>query len=199
MARARIRCCNRGMHAPDTPIIRPWARDDAAALHAAVRASLATLGHWLPWASDAYDIDAANDWIAHCTRMRAADDEHHFGVFDADSGVVLGGVGLNHRIRAYRSAHMGYWVADAARGRGVAVAAARQAADFGFGSLGLQRVAILVQPDNRASLRVAIKLGAVCEGIARDAIVFEGVACDAVVFSLLPRDLAASPADAGDD
>jgi ribosomal-protein-serine acetyltransferase len=180
-------------------LVRPWRPDDATRLHAAVRSSLSTLSHWLPWASDAYDAAAANDWIAHCTRMRAADEEHHFGVFDAATGAVLGGVGLNHRIRAYRSAHMGYWVADAARGRGVAVAAARQAADVGFGSLGLQRIAILVQPDNRASLRVAIKLGAVCEGIARDAIVFDGAACDAVVFSLLPHDLAASPADAGGD
>ena len=112
---------------------------------------------------------------------------------------MLGGVGLNHRIRAYRSAHMGYWVADAARGRGVAVAAARKAAEFGFDRLVLQRIAIMVQPDNRASLRVAIKLGAVCEGIARDAIVFDGAACDAVVFSLLPRDLAAARTDAEGD
>lgn len=180
-------------------LVRPWRPDDATHLHAAVRASLPTLSQWLPWASDAYDADAARDWIAHCARMRASDDEHHFGVFDAGTGAVLGGVGLNHRIRAYRSAHMGYWVADAARGRGVAVAAAHRAAEFGFGSLGLQRIAILVQPDNRASLRVAIKLGAVCEGIARDAIVSGGVACDAVVFSLLPGDVATPPPDDGGD
>lgn len=181
------------------PLIRPWQPEDAPALHAAVRASLTTLGQWLPWASDAYDQVAATDWIAYCTRMRDLDEAHHFGVFDAASGALLGGVALNHRIRAYRSAHMGYWVTDAGRGRGVAVEAARQAAAFGFGSLGLQRISILVQPDNLASLRVAIKLGAVCEGIARDAIVFEDAPCDAVVFSLLPGDLASSPADAGGD
>lgn len=179
--------------------LRALCAEDAGALHATVRASLPTLSRWLPWATDAYDLAAARDWIAHCERMRATDDEHHFGVFDTDTDAVLGGVGLNHRIHAYRSAHMGYWVADAARGRGVAVAAARQAAEFGFDRLGLQRISILVQPDNLASLRVAIKLGAVCEGIARDAIVFDGVACDAVVFSLLPRDLAASSADAAGD
>lgn len=183
----------------DAPLVRPWQPEDAPALHAAVRASLTTLGQWLPWASDAYDQDTASDWIAACMRMRDADEEHHFGVFDAIDGRVLGGVGLNHRIRAYRSAHMGYWVGDAARGRGIAVAAARRVAAFGFDSLGLQRISILVQPDNLASLRVAIKLGAVCEGIARDAIVFEGAACDAVVFSLLPSDLAPPSADAGGD
>ena len=177
--------------------LRALCAEDAGALHAAVRASLPALSRWLPWATDAYDLATADAWIVHCARMRELDAEHHFGLFDAASGELLGGVGLNHRIPAYRSAHMGYWVADAARGRGVAVAAARQAARFGFDALGLQRIAILAQPDNGASLRVAIKLGAVCEGIARDAIVFEGRACDAVVFSLLPRDLAPSSTGTG--
>lgn len=171
-------------------VLRPLGREDAPALHAVVRTSLPTLARWLPWATEAYDLAAARDWVAHGTRMRDADEEHHFGVFDAIDGTLLGGVGLNHRIRAYRSAHMGYWVADAARGRGIAVAAARQAAGFGFDRLGLQRISILVQPDNVASLRVALKLGAVREGIARDAIVFDDAPCDAVVFSLLPKDLA---------
>lgn len=183
----------------DDVLIRPWQSGDAPALHAAVRASLATLSRWLPWATDAYDLSSAADWIAHCARIQDTGEEHHFGIFDAIDGRVLGGVGINHRIRAYRSAHMGYWVSDAARGRGLAVAAAHQAATFGFDALGLQRISILVQPENRASLRVAIKLGAVCEGIARDAIVFDGAACDAVVFSLLPRDLAQAPPSAGGD
>lgn len=173
--------------------IRPYRPDDAAALLAAVRASLSTLSQWLPWATDDYDLARAETWIAHCSAARDADREHHFGVFDVDSGALLGSVGLNHRIPAYRSAHMGYWVADAVRGRGIAVDAARQAARFGFDTLGLQRIALLVQPQNRASARVATKLGAVCEGVARNAIVFAGRAQDAMVFSLIPTDLDEHP------
>ena len=174
--------------------IRPFIADHADALHAAVRASLPTLSQWLPWATPDYDLARAQAWIAHCARTREAGSEFHFGVFDTATGALLGAVGLNHRIPAYRSAHLGYWVADAARGRGVAVAAAREAARFGFETLDLQRLTILVQPENRASLRVAAKLGAVCEGVARDAIVVHDAPHDAMVFSLLPRDL-----DRGDD
>lgn len=169
--------------------IRPLAADDAGALLAAVRASLPTLSLWLPWATEDYDLAQAEAWIAYCLAAREAGSEHHFGVFDADSGALIGGVGLNHRIPAYRSAHLAYWVADAARGRGVALEAARQAARFGFEVLGLQRIAILVQPENRASLRVAVKLGAVCEGVSRHAIVVHEQPHDAVQFSLLPDDL----------
>lgn len=178
--------------------IRPLLADDADALHAAVRASLPTLSQWLPWAAQDYDHARAEAWIAHCSAAREAGTEHHFGVFDADSDALIGGVGLNHRIPAYRSAHLGYWVADAARGRGVAVAAARLAARFGFDVLDLQRIAILVQPENRASLRVAVKLGAVCEGVTRHAIVVADRPHDAVLFSLLPDDLAGDSPHATD-
>jgi ribosomal-protein-serine acetyltransferase len=170
-------------------LIRPLKADDAGAMLAAITASMPTLSQWLPWATPAYARADAVEWIAHCLRSREADNEYHFGVFDVTSGEVLGGVGLNHRIRAYRTAHMGYWVADTARGRGVAVEAARQAARFGFETLGLQRIAILVQPENRASLRVAVKLGAVCEGVARNGIIVDGEPHEAIVHSLVPDDL----------
>lgn len=169
--------------------IRPCTPEDADTLHAAVRASLPTLSRWLPWATDDYDLSRASGWIAHCIAAREAGNEYHFGIFDAGTGDLLGGVGLNHFIRAYRTAHMGYWVADAARGRGVAVAAARLAAGFAFETLALQRLTILVQPENRASLRVAMKLGTVCEGVARDVIVVHDRPHDAMVFSLLPADM----------
>jgi ribosomal-protein-serine acetyltransferase len=182
----------------DRIAIRPLTAEDADALLAAVVASMPTLSQWLPWATPGYARADAAAWIAHSIAAREAGEEYHFGVFDAASGEVLGGVGLNHRIRAYRTANMGYWVADAARGRGVAVAAARQAARFGFETLGLQRIAILVQPENRASLRVAVKLGAVCEGIARNGITIAGRPHEAIVHSLLPEDLSPGSGSAED-
>lgn len=169
-------------------LVRPLAEEDADALFDTVSASMSTLSQWLPWATPAYSRADADAWIAHCRRAREAGDEYHFGIFDAASGDLLGGVGLNHLIRAYRGAHIGYWVADAVRGRGIAVEAVRQAARFGFDTLGLQRIAIMIQPENRASLRVAAKLGAVCEGIARNAIVVAGHPHEAMVHSLLPDD-----------
>lgn len=169
-------------------VLRPWTNDDIDTLHTAVRGSLPTLSQWLPWATPAYARTDAETWIAHCMRARETEDEFHFGAFDVASGELLGSVGLNHRIRASRSAHLGYWVADHARGRGVAVEAAKQAARFGFDTLGLQRIVIQVQPENRASLRVAIKLGAVCEGIARNGIIVDGEPREAIVHSLIPAD-----------
>jgi ribosomal-protein-serine acetyltransferase len=174
-------------------LLRPLTVGDADALCDTVRASMSTLSQWLPWATPAYSRADADAWIAHSRNAREAGDEYHFGIFDAATGDLLGGVGLNHRMRAYRGAHVGYWVADAVRGRGIAVEAVRQIARYGFDTLGLQRIAIMIQPENRASLRVAVKLGAVCEGLARNAIVVAGRPHEAMVHSLLPDDL---PSDA---
>jgi ribosomal-protein-serine acetyltransferase len=181
----------------DGILIRPWAPDDTDALFDAVSASLPTLSQSLPWAKPGYSRDDSAAWIAFCMRTREADEEYNFGAFDASTGALLGSVGLNHRIRATCSANLGYWVADPARGRGVAVEAAKQAARFGFDTLGLQRIVIQVLPQNRASLRVAIKLGAVCEGIARNGIIVDGVPREAIVHSLVPEDLRHSEPIAG--
>jgi ribosomal-protein-serine acetyltransferase len=168
--------------------IRPLAATDAQALLATVHASLPTLSRWLPWASADYGLADAEAWVAHTVREREAEREYHFGIFDADETLV-GGVGLNHRIPAYRSAHLGYWVADAVRGRGVAAEAARAALRYGFDTLGLQRIAIMTPPEHLASQRVAAKLGATYEGRARNGIAFRGDARDALVFSLIPSDM----------
>ena len=174
-----------------TVVIRPLQDSDADALHAVVQASMASLSQWLPWATPAYALTDAQAWIAFARQARESGSAHHFGVFDAGSGALLGGVGINHLIPAYRTGHMGYWVADAARGRGVAGEASRLAARFAFDTLGLQRLTILIHPQNRASLRVAIKLGGVCEGLARNVIVVGGESAEAFVYSLIPDDFAA--------
>jgi len=174
----------------DEVLIRELAATDVDALFDIVSASLPTLSQWLPWAKPGYARSDSATWIAHCQRSWSTGLGYHLGIFDAASGALLGGVGFSHVNPMRRSANLGYWVADAARGREVAVAAARLAATWAFEELGLQRIEILVQPENTASLRVAVKLGAVCEGIARNGIVIDGKPHEAIVHSLIPGDLA---------
>ena len=174
----------------DEVLIRELEPTDVDALFDTVSASLTTLSQWLPWAKPGYARGDSAAWIAHCERAWSDKLGYHFGVFDAVSGDLLGGVGLSHVNAVRRSANLGYWVADAARGREVAVTAARLAATWAFETLGLQRIEILIQPENTASLRVAVKLGGVCEGIARNGMLVDGEPREAIVHSLIPGDLA---------
>jgi len=69
---------------------------------------------------------------------------------------------------------------------GVAIAAARLAAGFAFRELGLTRIEIVALVDNVASRRVAEKLGATFECVARNRLVHNGVPFAAAVYSLVP-------------
>lgn len=168
-------------------IARPWQDSDADALYRTVDASRAELSLWLAWCSPAYARDDAAAWVAYSQRSWQQRSAFPFGVFDAD-GTLLGSVGINSLDRENRRGALGYWIATAQAGRGLARRAAALAVDFAFGELGLQRIEILVRPDNAASHKVAQALGARGEGEARARVQFHGRALNMIVYGLLPED-----------
>jgi len=103
--------------------------------------------------------------------------------------VVLGGASLNNVHLSQGLAAVGYWLAPAARGRGVATRAVRLLARWAFEDLRIARLELTCGPDNRASQRVAERCGFTPEGLLRSHMPFKGNRRDTVVFSLLPGDL----------
>lgn len=101
---------------------------------------------------------------------------------------VFGGVGLTGLSSG--SAEIGWWLATAARGRGLAAEAARLVLDWAFDSetLALQRVYWRAEVGNWASRRLAWNLGFRVEGCVRAEIVNRGERRDAWVGTLLPGD-----------
>lgn len=164
--------------------LRPIARGDAELLLTAVRESLPSLSHWFEWCRPDYGPVDAQARVAHCMAAWARGDECAFGVFDQGGDRLLGCAGLSQVSAADWSANLGYWVGEPFRGRGIATAAAAAVVDFGFAQLGLERIEIVALAQNRASLRVADKLGARREGEFGDRLVFQGRPAVAVVYSL---------------
>ena len=170
-------------------LLRPWRMQDAPALHEAIQESLQSIGRWLPWCHAGYDLEAARAWIGHCQQGWAAEEHFAFGVFEPDTGVLFGSVGLNQRNRLHRSAALGYWVRQSRQRQGVARHAVTFAARWGFQSLGLARIEIVTLPDNRASRRTAEASGARFEAIARHRLWVRDAPWDAAVYALVPADL----------
>jgi RimJ/RimL family protein N-acetyltransferase len=170
-------------------LVRPWMLADVVPLAAAVKDSQESLGRWLPWAHPGYGEPEARDWIAQASRLWDQKLEYAFGVFAADDGELLGGVGLDSLHPRHRFGNLGYWVRRTRRRRGVATAATRLAARFGFEHAGLARIEIVAAVDNTASRRVAEKVGARLEGYARNRLVLYGRAVEAALYSLVPTDL----------
>ena len=173
-------------------LIRPYREEDIESFYEAVRESINEVSRWLPWCHAGYTIDESRAFIMSRDKAWATEEEYSFGIFDAQSGACLGGVGLNHIVREYLYANLGYWVRTSCTGRGVASRAVRLAAQFAFAELGLQRIEIVAAVGNAGSQHAAEKAGAVREGVLRKRIVLHGKAHDAVLYSLVAEDMAVS-------
>jgi RimJ/RimL family protein N-acetyltransferase len=173
-------------------LLRPLVPDDAPAMAAAVRESMASLGPWMPWAHAAYDEADALAWIAFCDAARADATAHEFGIFRLDSRQYVGAAGLNQFNRLHGFCNLGYWVRTSARGQGAALAAVRALSRHAFERLGQSRVEIVVAEDNLPSLGVARKAGAVHECLARNRLSLHGRPVAAHVLSLTPSDTTAN-------
>lgn len=108
------------------------------------------------------------------------------------SGRMIGSCGLFAVHQEYRSASLGYDLSSDFRGRGIMHEALVALLQYGFSSLGLNRINALVYPENRASIRVLEKLGFGMEGVMREFGFWKGQFHDMCLFALLARHWRAS-------
>jgi RimJ/RimL family protein N-acetyltransferase len=118
------------------------------------------------------------------------DEFYWFLIVDGFTNQIVGFTFFNHVNRLYQMANMGYAVRTGREGQGIATAAARRLAQYGFEKLSFHRIEIVVKKDNPVSLKVAEKLGAVREGLLRNRLLSHGAPVDAYMHSLIPSDFA---------
>jgi RimJ/RimL family protein N-acetyltransferase len=112
-----------------------------------------------------------------------------FAVVGAEAGEFLGFVALIRIDWDAGEAEIGYLVAPAARGRGVAGRAIGLTSSWGLEELGLQRIEAWIDVENVASQRVVERVGYRREGVRRSSAFKEGVRVDMAIYSLLPGQL----------
>jgi RimJ/RimL family protein N-acetyltransferase len=162
--------------------LRPWREDDAPAVYEACQDE--EIHHWIPVIPRPYTMEHARAFV----RGEAAPDiTHSLAITEADA--VVGAIGLRVSDQN-RTGHIGYWCAPEARGRGITTRALHLLSRHGLQELGLQRLELITDPDNKASQRVAEKVGFRREGVLRSHLAHpDGRRRDSVMFSLLPGEL----------
>jgi [ribosomal protein S5]-alanine N-acetyltransferase len=173
-------------------LLRRWERGDVAC------------------AAEGKGVDEAGAlaWIEMQLRRQADGAGLSLAIAEAGSGEALGCVSLNARPRpgvapvggptggrlAFETqvgtAGIGYWVLARARGRGLATAGVRLLTRWAIAGAGMRRIEALVEPGNRASLRVLERCSFRREGLLREFLDFGdgGRRADAYVYSLIPGD-----------
>jgi RimJ/RimL family protein N-acetyltransferase len=173
-------------------LLRRWTYDDAAS------------------AAEGKGVDgkSALAWIEAVLQREAEDAGLALAIADAGSDEALGCISLNPRPRpgvaaaggapdgrlAFEvqagTAGIGYWVLPRARRRGLATTAVRLLTRWAIADAGLRRIEALVEPGNRASLRVLERSSFRREGLLRDLLEIGdgGRRADAYIYSLIPGD-----------
>lgn len=166
-------------------IIRPFTPEDAAEFAAACHESRSTVGHWMPWWHENYTQEEALTWIATCAKEIAAEASYDVGIFRAEDGLLIGSVAINRLDTLNRIGNIGYWVRESQQGRGYAGKAVALIKEFGFQTLQLVRMELVILEDNTASRAVAERAGAEFECLARKRLMHQGVARTAAVYSFV--------------
>ena len=122
-------------------------------------------------------------------------DLFQWGVEQIDSGRIVGTCTLLNLSAAHQRAEIGFAVARAFWGRGLARETAAAAAAFAFEQLELHRLEADVDPRNERSLRLLEGLGFRREGILRERYLISGERQDALMLGLLRIEWAAARGD----
>jgi RimJ/RimL family protein N-acetyltransferase len=144
-------------------ILRPWAEADADALLTAFADPEIQRWH-------ARTVESRPEATAMIARFNRAWQQETAAHWAIAGPAVLGRVGLRVIDLDEGTTEIAYWVTPAARGRGVAVRAARALSDWVLGELGLHRIELQHAVANTASCRVAAQAGYAYEGTRRSSV-----------------------------
>lgn len=118
------------------------------------------------------------------------EDTRYDAVIEAD-GVAVGTIGLLSIDRKYAKAE--YYIAigeTAYKGKGIARAASNLILGYGFEKLGLNRIYLFTEVDNKAAQKLFEAVGFIKEGIIRQDIVSHGKFVDRIAYGLLREEWA---------
>ncbi|GAC1584372.1 MAG: GNAT family protein [Polyangiales bacterium] len=182
-------------HVPEafrTPrlLVRSPMDGDGVELNAAVLETFDDLEQFMPWATKRPSLEESED---NCRTARAAfldrsDLRVHAFVVAADgTKTLVASSGLHNKDEPIPSYEIGYWCRTRFQRMGYVTEIVRALVAIAFEHLGAQRVAILCDPRNVRSTRLAIQVGFRLEGTLRNASRDpQGVLRDTHIFSMLP-------------
>ncbi|MEH3034040.1 MAG: GNAT family protein [Aeromicrobium erythreum] len=161
---------------------------DAEPLAAIWQRDRAHLDPWSPARPDRfYTVEGQVELVERRLLDTAAGRAAAFVV--VDEGVVVGELTLSDVVRgAFENAHVGYWLASSATGRGLATRALREALRHAFDVMGLHRVQAGTLVHNERSQAVLERCGFERFGLAPQYLRIDGRWQDHVLFQRLADD-----------
>lgn len=162
--------------------LREFRPSDFDAVHAF--ASDPAVVRLMTWGPNTESDTAAFLAETRLTRAREPRATYQLAVVLSSTAALVGSCELALDDADGPSAHLGYVFDQRHWGHGYATEAARLLVDFGFGVLGLRRIAATCAPANLASARVLEKAGMVQEAYLHEDIIVRGHARDSLLYAI---------------
>lgn len=159
---------------------------DAAELCRVVRENLEELKLWMPWAADDYSVDSAREFIKGNLSEFATTGS--FGTSVVLNEEIVGIISFHHLDQNNKSAHLGYWLAKSAQGRGLMTECSRVLVGYLFDEMELNRVQVNCNAGNVRSRAIPERLGFRLEGVLRQVEFFDNRYGDWAVYAMLRAD-----------
>jgi RimJ/RimL family protein N-acetyltransferase len=134
-----------------------------------------------------YTLQDAYSFISMVREDWESGDTYTFAIMHKAEDALIGVIGLGNNRRHLRG-EMGYWIGQPYWGQGYASEAARRVIQFGFETLGLERISATHFAHNPASGRVMQKAGMRYEGLLRGHFIKWGQPVDMAQYAILRGD-----------
>jgi RimJ/RimL family protein N-acetyltransferase len=132
-----------------------------------VRESLAELKLWMPWASDEYSEESAEQFCRRAAANFITREQLQFLILSRQNGTHLGSIGAFKFDWNVPKGEIGYWLRTSQVGRGLMSEAVNALSDFLLEKLQFKRVEIRCDEKNLRSSAVAQRCGFALEGTHR--------------------------------
>lgn len=175
-------------------LLRCWNPEDAPKLIEAIEESLAELRPWMAWTSQEPEtLDQKAERLRQSRSRFDQGQDYTYGIFEPSEALVLGATGLHPRVGP-QAIEIGYWVRTSHHRRGLATEATAALVRVAFEVLGLTRVEIHCDPENRRSAAIARRLGFQHEATLRRRVpTVDGTLQDSMIWSLFAEEYGAAP------
>jgi len=145
---------------------------------------------WEPSRDDAFfELAAITERLETLADKTASGEALHLLIFS--HGNIIGACNFSNVVRgAFQACHLGYALAESARGKGLMQEALTAAIAHVFDAMQLHRIMANYRPENQRSARLLARLGFEREGEARAYLKINGVWADHVLTALItPNDI----------
>ena len=173
----------------DRLVLRRFTRRDVDDVAEAVLSSLPELEAYLPWAHRGYGREDAAAYVRDSIQSWKERKAFDFSIrLRNDPGTHLGNISVWHVSRLARTGEIGYWIRTDRTTNGIATEATQALMRVGFDVLNMHKIVLRIAVGNRASERVAEKLGFVREGVLREELLIRGIWTDHTLYSILEHE-----------